>query len=100
MTKFEVEELLGREAIPCGSVCTVEEAINGKQLQTREMVIEVNDKVIGDMKQPGVVQKMTVTPGNPTSAPKLGEHTVEVLKNIGYTDEKINELLDKEIIGK
>ena len=31
-------------------------------------------------------------------APKLGEHTEETLKEIGYSDEQIKELKDKKII--
>ena len=97
-SKFEIEELLGTEQIPCGSVCTAEEAISSEQLKERDMVIWVEDKVAGRTAMPGFVQKLTGTPSFTSSAPILGEDTTEILKGLGYPEETISQLEDKKVI--
>ncbi|HML36452.1 MAG TPA: CaiB/BaiF CoA-transferase family protein [Bacillota bacterium] len=99
MSKFEIEELLSEFNIPCGAVCTIIEAIDSKQTQERDMIIEVEDKVIGRMKQLGIPAKLHSTPGSvENSAPLLGEDTVAYLKDLGYSAEKIAGLIDNRIL--
>jgi succinyl-CoA---D-citramalate CoA-transferase len=48
---------------------------------------------------PGIVPKLTQTPGGTRwLGPKLGEHTREVLAELGYDDERIAELKARGII--
>jgi formyl-CoA transferase len=58
--------------------------------------------VAGDgeaLKVPGIVPKLSATPGAIRSvAPKLGEHTDEVLLDLGFSDLQINELKEKGIL--
>ena len=93
-----IEELLGTEKIPCGSVCTAGEAISSEQLKEREMVIRVDDKVAGSTAMPGFVQKFSKTPSCAASAPLLGEDTYDILIAGGYTDEEILKMEEKNII--
>ena len=47
------------------------------------------------MRQLGVPVKLSRTPGDPTRpAPALGEHTEEVLREAGYSDEEIAAMLE------
>lgn len=83
-TKFEIEEILSEQKIPCGSVCTTKEAIDSEQMKHRQMVITVEDPVVGKVTMPGVVAKLGTTPGSVSKpAPQLGEDTEEVLKAAG-----------------
>ncbi|MBQ9961674.1 MAG: CoA transferase [Firmicutes bacterium] len=83
-TKFEIEEILSEQKIPCGSVCTTKEAIDSEQMKHRQMVITVDDPVVGKVTMPGVVAKLGTTPGCVSKpAPQLGEDTEEVLKAAG-----------------
>lgn len=83
-TKFEIEEILSEQKIPCGSVCTTKEAIDSEQMKHRQMVITVDDPVVGKVTMPGVVAKLGTTPGAVSKpAPQLGEDTEEVLKAAG-----------------
>ena len=83
-TKFEIEEILSEQKIPCGSVCTTKEAIDSEQMKHRQMVITVEDPVVGKVTMPGVVAKLGTTPGAVSKpAPQLGEDTEEVLKAAG-----------------
>jgi formyl-CoA transferase len=49
---------------------------------------------------PGIVPKLSLTPGAQTSnAPKLGEHTEQVLREIGLTDSQIGQLRARGVIN-
>jgi formyl-CoA transferase len=58
--------------------------------------------VAGDgepLKVPGIVPKLSATPGAVrTPAPKLGEHTDEVLSALGYSRDEISRLREKRIV--
>ena len=97
-SKFEVEELMATEAISCGSVCTVKEAIESEQIKAREMIVEVDDKVAGKVSMPGFVPKLKGTPQETSSAPVLGEHTAEILKSLGYDGETLLKYENSNII--
>ena len=83
MTKFEIEEILSARKIPCGSVCTAREAMDSEQLKHRQMVIAVPNPVVGEVKMPGIVAKLSATPGCVSKpAPQLGEDNEEILTMI------------------
>ena len=99
MSKFEIEELLSPFNIPCGAVCTIIEAIDSEQTREREMIIEVEDKVLGRMKQLGIPAKLHSTPGSvEKGAPLLGEDTIDYLEELGYSEKKIAELIENRIL--
>jgi crotonobetainyl-CoA:carnitine CoA-transferase CaiB-like acyl-CoA transferase len=66
--------------IPCGPVLATDEILSHPQVLAREMVAEVEHPAAGKMKTLGVAAKLSATPGEISrSAPRLGEHTAEVL---------------------
>src|SRR5437870_3178662 len=76
-------ELRQRE-ICVGPVYSREETFNDPHVQAREMIAEVPHPEFGADRQGGVGPKFTETPGAVrTTAPKRGEHTVEVLREAG-----------------
>jgi formyl-CoA transferase len=51
------------------------------------------------LKVPGIIPKLSATPGAiRTPAPKLGEHTDEVLKGLGFSSEEILSLREKKVV--
>lgn len=92
-------ELLTQGNVPCGKVRTVKEALELEQTQTREMVVEMEDELRGKIKMLGIPTKLSATPGDIRRMPPvLGEHTEEVLNELGYSGKEIKELGNKGII--
>lgn len=99
MTKWEVEATLRPLNIPSGPGYTVPEAFENEHLNVRNMVVEVDDKLLGRIKMPGVPIKISGiedTPAGP--APILGEDTRRFLKDAGLTDEEIAAMSEKGVV--
>jgi crotonobetainyl-CoA:carnitine CoA-transferase CaiB-like acyl-CoA transferase len=63
------------------------------------MVVEVDHPIVGRMKTLGVPIKLSATPGAVTRpAPLLGQHTDEVLAELGYTPDEIVALRQSKAI--
>ena len=88
-------EKLEAAGIPAGPVLNIEEMSLDPQTIARRMVREVGNhgetfKVIGHP-----VKYSDYDTQIELSAPKLGEHTREIMAEIGYNEKKINLLLEK-----
>jgi len=61
------------------------------QIRARGMVVELDHPALGRVRVPGPPVKMSETPPAVTRpAPLLGQHTREVLREAGYSDEEIS----------
>ncbi|MFN8636458.1 MAG: CoA transferase [Chloroflexota bacterium] len=66
--------------VPAGPVYSVKDIADDPQYQSREMLVDLPDARLGHLLMPGVVPKLSATPGEVRSAgPDLGEHTLGVL---------------------
>ena len=80
-------------------VCTPLEVIHDEQALANEFFLEWNHPEYGDIRVLNSPIKLSKTPaGIQSKAPKLGEHTEEILKALGYADSKIQEMKEKGII--
>ena len=90
-------ELLARledAGIPCGPINTYAEVFAAPHVAAREMAVQVSHPTLGDLTTLGTPIKMSHTPLNPRRrAPLLGEHTEQVLREFGFTDAQILQLL-------
>jgi formyl-CoA transferase len=94
----EVIQEMERAEVPVGRIYSAADIAADPHYAARGMLL---DSVAGDgepLKQPGVVPKLSATPGAiRRAAPRLGEHTDEVLREAGYSDAEIAALREKGI---
>jgi crotonobetainyl-CoA:carnitine CoA-transferase CaiB-like acyl-CoA transferase len=95
-----VKESLDKAEVPAGAIYSVEDIVNDQHYQTRKMIQEVAVEGLGMMKMPGIVPKLSETPGEiEWAGPKLGQHTEDVLsRQLCLNEEQIKDLKAKGII--
>jgi crotonobetainyl-CoA:carnitine CoA-transferase CaiB-like acyl-CoA transferase len=99
-TRDEWFELLRSEGIPVGKVQSLDEVFEDPQVRRRNMVVEVPDPEFGTVRQLGIAAKLSQTPGSVrTLAPTFGEHTTEVLRSLGYSNEDIHDFYRDQAIS-
>ena len=96
------EEWVGvmeKAGVPCGRIRTLDQVLTDPHVDVREMVVERDHPKAGPIKLIGVPTKLSLTPGDVTMPPPtLGQHTMEILKELGYTEGQIKEMEKKGII--
>jgi len=99
-TMAEMQALMDEAGLPCAPVMDTEQLVKDKHVQSREMVVQVEQMLSGPLPMPGTVFKMSTTPGDPLNpAPFLGEHNNEIYGELlAYDDEKIARLMEQGII--
>jgi len=82
--------LLEDAGLPCAPINTIDKIVNDPHIKAREMMVEVEHPVAGNLKMAGVPVKMSLTPGKVEyHAPLLGQHNAEILKEMfGWDQEK------------
>lgn len=97
-TKFW-QEACRENKIPCGPIQTLQSIVTDPQLAAREMFISIPHPIAGNVKLVGSPLKLSKTPISIEQYPPMpGEHTVEILKQLGYSQEHIEEYRKKQII--
>lgn len=93
-------ELLSRASVPCGPVLDYEGALDDPQAHAREMVVTAEHSNAGHIKMIGSPIK---TRGRPVVVrrppPLLGEHTDEILEELGRSKDVIHNLRSNNIVA-
>jgi crotonobetainyl-CoA:carnitine CoA-transferase CaiB-like acyl-CoA transferase len=85
--------------VPSGRVNGVLEAFSQAQARHRGMEQTVEHPRLGPISQIGLPYKFSATPASIRSAPPLlGEHSAEILNEIGYETVHVDELREKRVI--
>ncbi|EJO92651.1 L-carnitine dehydratase/bile acid-inducible protein F [Ectopseudomonas mendocina DLHK] len=95
----EVEATLRRAEVPASRIYSAEDMLKDPQFLAREMFLSAQLPDGKAFKMPGIVPKLSDTPGAVHWAgPALGEHNAEVLSSLGYDAQQIEELRNQGAI--
>jgi formyl-CoA transferase len=98
-TQDEVLKTMDQAEVPAGRIYSAADIAADPHYAARGMIQQI---VAGDgepLKVPGVIPKLSATPGAIRApAPKLGEHTDEILTSLGLSREDISRLKEKKVI--
>lgn len=98
-TQAEVIELFEREGAGIAPVYDIAQIVDDPHFAHREMIVTVDDDQLGPMKAPNVVPRFSRTPGRIRHlGPKSGAHTDDVLRELGYDEERIAALHEEGVV--
>ncbi len=97
-TKFEAMEILNRYDIPCGPILSMKELADEPSLRATGTIVEVDHPQRGKYLSVGNPIKMSDSPTEVTRSPLLGEHTAEVMAELGYGDADVDALRAEGVI--
>ncbi|MDM5334059.1 CoA transferase [Ureibacillus composti] len=79
----DVLNLMDEYGVPAGPVYNVEDIANDPHYHDREMIQAIEDPDMGTVHMPGIVPKLSKTPGKINwSGPSIGEHNEEIYTNL------------------
>jgi len=88
-TKFEVMDILNPLNVPCGPILSMKELAEEPSLRETGTIVEVDHPERGKYLTVGNPIKLSDSPTDVQRSPLLGEHTDEVLTEIGLSDAEI-----------
>jgi crotonobetainyl-CoA:carnitine CoA-transferase CaiB-like acyl-CoA transferase len=92
-------ERLDREGVPAGPINDYAEALRDPHALARQMVVDLMHPGAGPIKALGIPVKLSETPGAvDRPAPLLGQHTAEILTELGYSEDEQHELARRRVI--
>ena len=97
---FEVERILVEADVPAGGIYRASDIADDLHYRERESLVDFEDPVHGNISMPGIVPKLSATPGSiEWTGPKLGSHNDEIYKTLlRKSDAEIKALEQEGII--
>jgi formyl-CoA transferase len=96
--KFEAMSLLNEHDIPCGPILSMQELADEPSLRKTGTIVEVEHPRRGKYLTVGNPIKLSDSPADVKRSPLLGEHTDEVLAELGYAAADVAALRTKKVI--
>jgi crotonobetainyl-CoA:carnitine CoA-transferase CaiB-like acyl-CoA transferase len=96
----DVVAAMGAADVPASKIYTIRDIVADAQYRAREMIRDIRLADGSALKVPGVVPKLSATPGGfDGGGPALGEHTDEILREIDYDAATIAALRARGVVG-
>lgn len=96
----DVLQALESASVPAGKIYSIADIASDPHYAARGMLQEITLADGSDLKVPGVVPKLSATPGqHRRNAPNLGQDTDDILKEMGLNSEQIQKLKASGIVG-
>ena len=85
--------------VPCGPIYTIDKVFADPQVLYRQMLKELDHPKAGKVRITGIPVKLSDTPGEvETAPPVLGQHTEEILNELGYSDQEVEKLRQEKVV--
>ena len=92
-------EQLEEGGVPCGPINELSDVFSDPQVLARNMLLEIPHPTLGTIKQAGIPIKFSETEGSiDRHPPLLGEHTQEILLQLGYPEGDVEGLREQGVI--
>ena len=100
-TSEELVERMDKNDVPSAIINKLSDVIDDPQVQNNDSIMTLSKNDDNSMQSPKSPAKYSSTPcsENPKFMPELGEHSKEILLENGFSDEKINEFANNQIIA-
>ena len=84
--------------VPCGPVRITEELYEDPHVRAQDLIPELEHPLVGAIRVAGSPIRMSkAETGAKVASPTLGQHTREVLEELGYSDEEIDALIQNKV---
>ncbi|WP_257352274.1 CaiB/BaiF CoA transferase family protein [Pseudalkalibacillus decolorationis] len=96
----EVLKKLDEAKVPGGRIYSISDITVDPHYLAREMIREIDVDQLGKLKMPGIIPKLSKTPGEiEWAGPKLGQHNIDVLKyTLNLSDDEIEKLKSNGVV--
>jgi crotonobetainyl-CoA:carnitine CoA-transferase CaiB-like acyl-CoA transferase len=94
------EARLKAQEVPCCPINRIDKVVAEEQVRARQMITEIALPGLGNMRMAGLPVKLSDTPaaiGLPP--PRLGQHTAEVMRSLGYADGDVEAFAARGTVG-
>ena len=98
-TTDEWLNILDAADVPCSTVNFPEEMYDNPHVEANGLMLSLQHDVLGEVRLPACPVRMSGTPPvEPAAPPSLGAHGPEVLRDLGYSEDAIERLLDEGVL--
>ena len=92
--------ILETSGVPCAPVLKRHEMIRHPQIEASDIVVETEHPHAGRVRQARNAARFEGTPAeHRLGAPHLGEHTRELMRELGYSSAQVDRLRDQQAVA-